>query len=85
MSNYPLHEELKRRSAERTAIQNFLDWLDECEFEICQQVQSSRSSFIRYESVRATKEAIIARFMEIDLKEFHKEKDRMVEEMRKGT
>lgn len=74
---YPLHVELKSREAERQAVANFLDWLDEHDLTICGQASNGD-----YYPDYADKARRIGEFLEIDPQDLDAEKCAMLAELR---
>lgn len=94
MSEYPEHEKLKALGESRSAVQNFLDWLDEKGWTISENIALCRKCDERTENCECArpdfndehlqpiykrKEIIMAEHFEIDLRVLEKEKLAMLD------
>ena len=75
---YPQHIKLKNLEVERKTVQNFLDWLDEQEIDLCRWVKQPTDQL---QVVRQTKATIIALFLGIDENALEAEKQHMLENL----
>lgn len=81
MNNYPQHEKAVLVHDKSLLLSEFLDWLEGEKIQLAHwgDEDGLRLLDLIYES----KEAVIARFLGIDLKAFHAEKDSMLKEYRR--
>lgn len=70
----PEHDKLRAAKGANQTISNFLDWLDDEDYEI--HVRNAGSSVV-------SKRSLIARFLGIDEKKFEAEKDLILRQIRK--
>lgn len=82
MADYPEHAKLKAIKEEANVIGPFLDWLhDTKKYTICRHESVAGSDVLI--PIDEGLEPLMADYFKVDLKKIAKEKDAMVEEMRK--
>lgn len=85
-TDYPEHEKLKKVKHTSQAIGEFLEWLSTQGLTVCETYRNPDS--LRdgeYFPATSSTNALLARFFEIDLEKIEKEKQAMLEEMRKAN
>lgn len=78
MSDYPLHDEMKEREKERDGMQDFYDWLGANGFYICEYDDNDQLW-----PTRKSPEELIGGAMGIDPAALEKEKQKMLDDIRK--
>lgn len=73
---YPQHEKVKAIKHLSQSVHEFMEFLFKKGIHLAEETRNGR-----LEHSNERHDDLIAEFFEIDLKEFHKEKDRMYEEM----
>lgn len=87
---YPEHEKMKAIKDKSQAVGEFLEWLDqEKGYEIAHYPMLENSKGKKYQSERllsimTPSNKLLAEFFEINLDEIKKEKQQMIDEMRKA-
>lgn len=94
---YPEHEKLKALDGKKEAVQNFLDWLYDganlCVADVmivCENCEENEEGCLcrkfhgeeRLHPVRMTREVLMAKHFEIDLRKIDDEKRAMLDEIR---
>lgn len=76
MTTYPEHDGLREVKRETQAIVEFMGWLERC------KAITMRQLYTDYPVMDKVQD-LVAEFYDIDLEELAREKDRMVEDMRR--
>lgn len=83
MNKYPEHEKIKALGNQNQIIGSFLEWLQHGGFSICKYIEEPRRRE-GYEPSRNNIQEWLAEYFDIDLKALEKEKQKMLDEMRKS-
>lgn len=78
---YPLHHKLQDLQGESQKIGNFISWLQEQGWWICED--EGKRDYSEYRPVRHTIEDLLGMYFEIDPKALSAEKDAMYDEMQR--
>lgn len=82
MDRYPEHEKLKALDGENQKIGNFIEWLNEQGYSICEWKEGRGYNGGEYHPARSNTSDMLAQYFEIDVKRLEDEKQAMLAELR---
>ncbi len=84
MTDYPEHDKLTALNGANQTVGDFIEWIGQNGMAICARHKpSSDNEWQEYWPTFTTRDALIAKFFEINEKELSLEKDRMLDEFQR--